>query len=73
MASPSEIEKFLYKVNLKHLIKIFEDEQIDYEILGYMTKKDFDNKKAQLVYTSCAFRNNYSKLKLLVSSLLKSI
>lgn len=43
MVSPSEIEKFLYKVNLKHLIKIFEDEQIDYEILGYMTKKDFDD------------------------------
>ena len=43
MASPSEIEKFLYKVNLMHLIKIFEDEQIDYEILGYMTKKDFDD------------------------------
>jgi len=43
MTSPSEIEKFLYKVNLMHLIKIFEDEQIDYEILGYMTKKDFDD------------------------------
>ena len=43
MASPSEIEKFLYKVNLMHLINIFEDEQIDYEILGYMTKKDFDD------------------------------
>lgn len=43
MTSPTMIQKFLYKVNLSNLIKLFEDEQIDYDILGYMSKNDFDD------------------------------
>ena len=64
MTSPTMIQKFLYKVNLPNLIKLFEDEQIDYDILGYMSKNDFDDivlrfsdkDQGQQIFYNCLFK-----------------
>lgn len=38
---PTKIQKFLTMISLAHLFKTFENEEIDYDLLGSMTIADY--------------------------------
>jgi hypothetical protein len=38
---PTKIQKFLTMISLVHLFKTFENEEIDYDLLGSMTIADY--------------------------------
>lgn len=38
---PTQMQKFLTMIGLAHLFKIFENEEIDYDLLGSMTTADY--------------------------------